>query len=325
MLSLLSRNEIDEVQWDLCINRSKAGNIFALSWYLDRCERDWCAVVESTDKREYDAVMPLQIKTFAGWPYVYQDPMAKELGVFFVKDGGAEKKILRIVEFAFKHFKYVTTYSFNVSNTLAIACRECTPQMTYHLPLSSEYSTIYQSYSKNRKRNLRKAQKHSQRIISSSNILGLLDLFKRYTAPKIDGFLPYQLLILEKLYQAAMDRKLAELYYVVGPSDEYLAGGVFSCFNSKITYLFGSTSEAGQSSSSHTLLMDYVIKKYAARNYVLDFEGGNNHEGIARFYASFGAQPVFYKTTLVNKLPKVINWLRTARKYVLTKGKHTAV
>ena len=42
-----------------------------------------------------------------------------------------------------------------------------------------------------------------------------------------------------------------------------------------------------------SLLMDHVIKTYAASNYILDFEGSMIKE-LASFFKSFGAQKEIY-------------------------------
>lgn len=49
------------------------------------------------------------------------------------------------------------------------------------------------------------------------------------------------------------------------------------------------------------LLIDEFIKQYASRNMILDFEG-SNIEGVARFYAGFGAKPFNYPALKINKL-----------------------
>ena len=49
-------------------------------------------------------------------------------------------------------------------------------------------------------------------------------------------------------------------------------------------------------------ILDHGIGKYADTGLILDFEG-SEIKGIARFFAGFGASPVYYNTLKINRLP----------------------
>jgi hypothetical protein len=57
------------------------------------------------------------------------------------------------------------------------------------------------------------------------------------------------------------------------------------------------------------LLIDDFIRQNAESNLILDFEG-SNIQGIARFYAGFGAEPQTYLSVRINRLPWLLRILK---------------
>jgi hypothetical protein len=73
----LTRNEIDSIKWNNCVERSANGLIYAFSYYLDALCDNWDAFVID----DYNAIMPLPWRKKAGIKYIYAPPFIQQLGI----------------------------------------------------------------------------------------------------------------------------------------------------------------------------------------------------------------------------------------------------
>ena len=108
--------------------------------------------------------------------------------------------------------------------------------------------------------------------------------------------------VLIGLGKTAMNRKSAFILGVNEMGDgEILCAALFMIANGRITFLFSGLSEKGKERQAMTFLMDQVIRQYAAKPLVLDFEGSDD-ENLARFYLGFGGEEKKYPSYSFNKL-----------------------
>ena len=221
---------------------------------------------------------------------------------------------------AFSAFRYVAKYRFE-DGSLAPDIQGVvkTQYATYYLPLHEAYPSILRSYSVNRKRNLRKGRQYDQRVVANTDIGPLLRMFELYTIPRVASSLRWEATMLLSVFQCAQARKMAELYYTVDASGELLAGGLYLFYKNRIVYLFGSATDQGLRHQSMTLLMDHLIRKYGGTSYTLDFEGGNT-PGLAQFYSSFGAYPVYFSEVQMLRIPFLLRRLNKIRRRIQLKG-----
>ncbi|MEK6480737.1 hypothetical protein WJR50_24555 [Catalinimonas sp. 4WD22] len=317
-LLYLKNHEIDREKWDKCIEESPQGVIYALSWYLDFCDSEWEAVVEIKDE-QYLTVMPIQLKKKYNFTFIHQDLYTFVLGVFSVKEGFSRKDFWQCVNTAFSKFRYIAKYRFNTDNNCFFLESEFqTKSLTHHLAIDKPYEELKKEYSKDRVKNLKRSQKKEQRVIASKDYTSLIEMFGTYTLPRISNllFLPETDL---KLFELADQLGFSELYLVVDNLGNKLAGGIFLKFKDRITVIYGSTTDKGKKYSSRTLLMDYVINKYANSIYtILDFTGGN-HPGVAHFKKGFGAKELVINEVQISKFPKLINEANAVRRKFIRK------
>ena len=70
---------IDKAKWDNCILNATNHLIYAEAWYLDIvCPENWNALILN----DYEAVMPLPLKSKMGLTYVQQPIWTQQLGIF---------------------------------------------------------------------------------------------------------------------------------------------------------------------------------------------------------------------------------------------------
>src|SRR5690606_3700778 len=78
MIQLVHHANIDFEKWDMCISSAVHSEIYAYSWFLDCVSPQWSALILN----DYEAVMPLPIKSKYGIRYIVQPPFCQKLGVF---------------------------------------------------------------------------------------------------------------------------------------------------------------------------------------------------------------------------------------------------
>ena len=319
-LTYLPRHEIDDQKWNQCIDASSTGNVYALSWFLDNWNREWTALVEQGEDH-YVTVMPFQMKRHLGIHYVYQHPMVVELGVFTIRPIFDQAQFDRFVAQAFAPFRYVAKYRFYTGSLLyRTPIARPTQHTTHHLLLNQPYSEIYQSYTTNRKRNLKRSQGYEQRVTESQDIVPLTNMHARYTIPRIEAksvgtgtYVAWDGSDLVSLFAMAKQHSIARLYYVVDALGQPLAGGLYFEYHQRIIYYFGSATTQGLSYQSMTYLMDYIIRQHAENPYVLDFEGSMD-PGVARFYRSFGSIPMTFDEIQILRLPAFLRYVNDIRR-----------
>ena len=152
MIHYLKKDQISKEKWDDCVLNSFNSLVYAESWYLDIVAYGWEALVED----DYSAVMPLIWNRKAGINYLFQPFFTQQLGVF---SSGllTPDRINRFIEAIPPHFKY-GEINLNSHNPLGDTKKDYTLQLNHELDLINPYNHLYNNYSDNIKRNLKKAQ-----------------------------------------------------------------------------------------------------------------------------------------------------------------------
>ncbi|MEA2107399.1 MAG: hypothetical protein U9P82_11900, partial [Bacteroidota bacterium] len=111
----LQNAQIDKQKWDLTIENSHNGLVYALSWYLDVVSPGWNALVLG----DYEAVMPLPVKQKFGLEYLVQPPFCQQLGVFCSPDNeNNDQYLLDQLQILFRYIHI----QLNAENKLTEAC-----------------------------------------------------------------------------------------------------------------------------------------------------------------------------------------------------------
>lgn len=282
MIKVLTRKQIDSKTWDDFIKSTPQRTIYALSWFLDLIPQEWGAVVELDSTENFLAVLPFQTKKKYGITKIEQDVYTNELGVYALPAANPQQ----LVAFFFRKFKFISRYYFNCNNQYNFL-KHHPFETTFHLPLNSDYQSLKKAYSNNRIRSSNK----KQQVVESNDIAPLITMFKKHVAANIYGVEAYQYDLLESIYQTAVDKGLAYILYVKNELNEVLSGTLFITSFDRLIYFYSASTPDGWANNSQALLIDYVIKKHANTNTILDFEGGSV-DGIGKFYSSFGAKAI---------------------------------
>ncbi len=307
MIQYLSHEEINKEKWDKCIRHAFNGNMYALSWYLDVVHNQWEALVEN----DYERVMPLTgAKKFGIW-YLFQPFFTQQLGVFSTHILNAEI-VNHFIEQIPEKYRFAQI-NLNFHNRPVARGFKLFPQKDYLLDLIQSYRKLSSNYSKNTRRNLKKARASNLTLNKGLRPEVLVKLFRENKGRDVKHWKNQHYLRLQHLMYTAVYHGSAVLYGVYSANNALCAGAFFLKSHNRLVFLFSATNDCGRETGAMTFLIDSVISEWASSQVVLDFEGSNNPD-LARFYRGFGAKEVSYLHLQYNRLPFIIRHLVTVIK-----------
>lgn len=313
MIAFLDNNQINRHKWNNCIMQSINGLVYAYDWYLDIVAENWAALVEN----DYESVMPLVYRKKAGIHYIFPPIFTQQLGIFSksLLDQNICNRFITAIPPKFRFIEY-NLNSFNQINKEKFDTRENTNHL---LDLINNYENISSNYSENLKRNLKKAQKSALSISENIKPEEIINIFSENKGKEIKRFNKDDYHLLKRLIYKGIHNNMTETLGVYTEQNELCAAAVFFINGQRAIFLFSATNETAKKNFAMPLLIDSFIRKNAASNLTLDFEGSNNIN-LARFYKSFGSQTVTYDTLVINNLPFYLkitfNLIKKLRKYV---------
>jgi len=286
MIRYIRRKEIDIAKYDACIETAINARIYAYSWYLDIVADNWDALVLD----DYKAVMPLpflRLKKMLFFKRIAQPNFCQQLGVFSVNNLSeiVNEFMIQFSALNFKNYSFNSFYKFN-NNSFDCKVIE---KVNYELGLVKSYQEIQKKYSKNLKRNLKKAYEIELVISSEITISQFLSMKENNKKHKIRGF---QYKRMKCLMEELIQLNLGSIYGVYF-ENKLIASAFFVEEKHRITHLFSATTYIGKKNGGIPYLFDTTIKNNATKDMVFDFEG-SMIPNVARFFKSFGAQKINY-------------------------------
>ena len=110
-----------------------------------------------------------------------------------------------------------------------------------------------------------------------------------------------QYTVLKQLMYASIYKRRGVVYGVFNETNQLCAGAFFIKSKNRLIFLFSGSNAEARENHAMTFLIDMVIKEYASKQAILDFEGSND-ENLSRFYKGFGAKEILYPGIQENKL-----------------------
>ncbi|HRY31804.1 MAG TPA: GNAT family N-acetyltransferase [Bacteroidales bacterium] len=281
-ITYLRHEQIDRRKWDRCIEEAINGHVYAWSWYLDSVCDQWDAMVEG----DYDSVFPLPWRSRMGIRYVYQPPFTQQLGLFTRGQSGGER-LNAFLDALPAHFR-LTEIQLNAYNRPSHPAYSVRMRPNLVMDLIPPYEIISGGYSQNLKRHVRKAAASGWIITEDVKPSRLIRLFRENRGRELKTLNDRDYERLERLTAECSKRACLHLLGSGPGGGEPDAGVIFAESHGKLVLLFSATGPEARQQAAMAALIDYMIRKHAGKNLVLDFEGSED-PGMAQFYGSFGA------------------------------------
>ncbi len=309
MLRYYKHQEIDKERWDQLIAEAGNGLPYAYSWYLDVVAAHWDAIVLG----DYEAVMPIPYKQRFGLRQLYQPFFAQQLGVFYkISINEAQKEAF----WKLIGTRYVRAHQFlNAGCHIANQSQNLQPRVNYVLSLNRDHQEIRSGYSKNTRRNLRKAELAGLQE-GTATVDQLIELFRVTKGRQLEDFDQQVYARLKRLIVLCIREKKGEIKAIYSQENELLAAAFFLCSHGRMIDLFPAVSEEGRKKAAMFYLIDQLVQQHSESSLLLDFEG-SMVPGVARFYRGFGAEVETYwqisRNLLPWRLPSIRNWFSPAK------------
>lgn len=292
--------EIDKSKWDRCIEKSKNGLVYAFSYYLDAMSKNWDALVLN----DYEAVMPLTWNKKYGIFYLYQPFLTAQSGVFgdFINPDILQQFLNSIP----KKFQYLDI-CLNQGNVFLSERFPLFLRSNFILNLHKPYDELYNSYSENIHRNIKKAIQSGCITRKDFEVQQVIELaseqMKTFASNSDEGLKRFK-----KLYPILKRHEKATTYGVF-LKEQLMASCVLLNSHNRLYYVLVGNHPGGKTIGASHALIDAIIKDHAGKNILLDFEG-SDIPGLAFFYKSFGSIEEKYSALRFNRLPFYLKWIK---------------
>lgn len=298
MIKLLQHNEIDKALWNEKISKAQNALPYAYAWVLDILHPNWQALVLGN----YEAIMPLVFEQKMGLYLLRQSPWIQQLGVFS-EQKLSEKNYQAFFKAIPKRFrKLYFRVNYENAQFQQLDVFEIQERKNLVVDLNRGYENLYSQFSKNTKRNIKKAEKQALKIEKNISVSEIVDIYKTFQAPKHQFLLAEDYEKLPVLLNAILANKSGFIWGAKNEANELLAANFFWQNNNRIISLLPATTHNGRTASVMFFIVNELIKTKANSDFILDFEG-SNQENIARFNKGFGAKEQNYLELAQRKFP----------------------
>jgi hypothetical protein len=298
-ITRIQHQDIDFKKWDQTILNSETPFVFAQSFYLNATCLQWDALIMG----DYESVFPLTHKSKFGFNYLPQPPFTSQLGLFGKVSLEIEQLFFNYITL---HYKLIDL-ELNVSNK--IASEFITPKNTYIINYQSEYK-----FNQNTKRNINKAVEHGF-MVEQVEDKDVISLSQKYLNPFLEREVNLSkptVAILDDLLKNSIEGKKLYSFKVIDKNQTIKAFGHFICNGKHALYLKGTNFDKVENLGSMHMLMKHAIEFFADKSIFFDF-GGGSRQGLANFYMGFGGQVSTYSFLQVNRLPRLIKFIKNKK------------
>lgn len=272
MIKIISNKKIDKIKWDEAVERlDDAYNWFMSYDYLCALSPYWTGLVYG----DYNAVMPLVYSPKIIKHY-YQPFFTRAFEVLGTTDVSIKEKffdtIVNLKGFGHIGIEHSNGYFDNNALYQKLDLTLCT-------------------YSKNTKRNIKKAEA-AELCVKTVDAITFIEFYKSNTYRKLSGFRVKHFKMLKKLLIGLQQKGCLALHGVF-LENELTSVAAFVLRPDKALYLCAAINDLGKANGASHLLIHQFINQHKPHISELDF-GGSNIEGVSRFYKSFGAKDFSY-------------------------------
>ena len=180
--------------------------------------------------------------------------------------------------------------------------------MYQQLSLTVNYDEIKQSYKSDRKKDLRRAEKHLLVEKWADNPDSFIELFKNNVGLRTPEVKEKDYNNLKTLMSVCIQKQAGEILSVY-EGDQLVASAFFIKEGKTVTILCSSTDFSNRKNGANTFLIDRAISKYINAFDTFNF-GGSSMPSIAKYFLSFGAAQVEYPFLKINKLPSLLRFFK---------------
>jgi hypothetical protein len=284
-LFLMASKNIDKTLWNKCVATNNAP-IYCLYQYINCMSNSWMGIVFGN----YDAVMPICIKSKYFIKYCYTPAFMQQLGIV----GQHNLSIGSWLQFLFTKIKY-GDLAFNNSNQFLLESTCVEAKINFVLPLIKPYDNIKNNYSLDIIKNLKKASTKKLKYCINNYNDQYIDLYSAEYGHKMQKTTSKDFNNFKTLCSQFASTNNCIVRTCTNEQNAVLAVAVLLSFNNTLYLLANTITAQGRLVAANHFLIDNIIQEFANSNFTLDFEG-SSLKGVYEFYKNFGGEnkPYFH-------------------------------
>lgn len=298
-IKYLKHIEIDKQKWDKCILTSSNSLIFAYSFYLDIMAPNWDGIIIN----DYEFVLPLPVKKKWGIQYFYIPPFTPQLGLFGKNPSLNIETLLPLIK---SKVRYGDIF-FNYANT--ITSNLVSLRTNFKLNLKNNYQVIYDNYSADLKRILRKEVKNEMMYSDQNNIEYTINLYIENYACRTPHLSNNDYNFFLDACNLLHAKKNCFTRSICTIDGSILCSLICLADENRIYTIINPSTALGRKKEAAIFLFDELIKEFSGTGKVLDFVG-SDLPGVNFFLKKYGPidQPVFFYH--YNQLPYLVRFFK---------------
>lgn len=301
MIQFIPSPKINTDKWNTALKSAYGESIYGHAWYLDAfCY--WEALVVD----DYRIVIPIPFRKRFGISYVYVPRFCQTLGVFSTDkiDSELASELLNALS---NRYRFVDIALANLDLNPSFAP---VSNRNVEMSLAMPYDSLFQNFSSNTKRNIRKSVKSNSTFSLTTDPEKIINAYLENKAKEVGaGISGDDLKQLRAIVEAGLKHGALSIIEAYDDTNTFLGGAIFVASFSRYVFLFSGLTDAGKRDGAMFGIVNWFIKEHAAESMVLDFEG-SNADGVARFYLGFGGIETTYYRIRLNNLPRMLRWLK---------------
>lgn len=297
------RDQLDHEKWDACVASVQSPQPYGFSWYLDWVSPNWEALVYG----DYEAIWP--IFPSKKWRFSYSTrPYGTQSTGPFAKIPLSDDLLKAFLEKAMSLVQYA---EFFIAPGVQLPKPLASESLSnFTLSLNQSYEALRSGYSKQIKRNLKKAEATSVELDSWVSVEEASKLWQRDIMPKTK-IQPEQWQGLVRLLEFCHYQKRARILAVRDEYNQLVAAQIWVVWMGRSTLLLNASNSWAKDHGITTWLIDTHIKEHIGKAHIIDFEG-SSIPGLARFYSGFGSTDHPFSMHIQNQLPLPFKWLKSS-------------
>lgn len=277
--------------------------IFCQDWWLDNVTQGkWDVALVEKDGRVL-AAMPYAMRRRMGSRCIQQPALTQFSGPWLAPVGGkvqnrlgVEKDLCEALIDQLPAFDYfLQNWHFSMTNWMPFHWRgfRQTTRYTYRLPDLGNLDRVWEGFSPNIRRDLRKAQNRFSLVLREApEIEDFIDLNKM-TFERQGRAPPYSRDFVRRLDAVCADKRCRKIFIAEDAEGRAHAGAYVVWDENSAYYLMGGGDPALRTSGATSLVMWEAIRFSAKVTRSFDFEG-SMIEPVERFFRAFGATQTPY-------------------------------
>lgn len=307
MVQHLLGSAVDENRWNAVVAMDSNRLLYGTTWYLDLVAPNWEALILG----DYEAVWPFAVGKKLGVGYAFRPYGVQQLGVYASRPLQPSDWEALFAAWP-AGLRYADVFLNETNHPHFPKGWTMEPWPNRVLDLNQSYERIYQGYSTQLKRNLKKAEQSNHVLFEHDSPEVLLTLFAQNRGKEVKGWGEAEKSKMRQIMYVMLHKRRGTIWTVHDERNSPVAGAFFVESHGRLILLFSATTAWARETGAMTWMLNELIIMKSGTTTWLDFEGSMD-KGLDRFYGSFGAEKRSYPRLIFNNLPWPLRWYKKLR------------